>query len=186
MIKINLYGGPSCGKSTLSTLLFTELKLRNLNTELVREFAKELVYQNYDMHNLRQVDRIFIMAEQMRRESILHGKVDILITDSPIMIASFYYNKRPAIDLAKELLSDKDYSGDEYHFYILRDENQKFEQYGRAHNEEESIKIDQEMMNFLRQEGLTVHEIQGDPNQRLKQILSVIGLDTSTKILVQP
>jgi hypothetical protein len=137
------------------------------------------------MHNLRQADRIFIMAEQMRREAILHGKVDILITDSPVMIASFYYNKRPAIDLAKELISDKEHSGDEYHFYIIRDENQRFEQYGRAHNEEESRKIDDEMMKFLRNEGLFVHEIQGDPNSRLIQILNIIGLDPNPIISIQ-
>ena len=176
MIKINLYGGPSCGKSTLSTLLFAELKLRTLNTELVREFAKELVYQDYDMHNLREADRIFILAEQMRRESILHGKVDYLITDSPVMIAAYYYNKRPAIDLAKELMKNLDHSGAEFHFYILRDEDAHFEQYGRAHSEDESRKIDKDMIEFLRNEGMTVHVIQGNPVDRLKKIMNAIGL----------
>ena len=176
MIKINLYGGPGCGKSVLATLLFAELKLKGHNTELVREFAKELVYQDYDMHNLKEADRIFIMAEQMRREAILHGKVDVLITDSPVMVAAYYYNKRPAIDLAKELMRNVSHSGDEYHFYILRDEEANFEQYGRAHNEEESRQIDKDMIKFLEQEGVKVHTIQGNPKERLEQVLKVIGL----------
>lgn len=176
MKKINLYGGPGCGKSTLSTLLFAELKLRSENTELVREYAKELVYQGYDMINLREADRVFIMAEQMRRESIHHGKVDFLITDSPIMIAAYYYNKRPAIDLAKELMKNTDNNCEEFHFYILRDEDAHFEQYGRAHGEEESKKIDYEMINFLKSEGIVVNEIQGSPVDRLKEIMRIIGL----------
>lgn len=179
MVKINLYGAPSCGKSVLSSLLFSELKLRGHNTELVREFAKELVYQGYDMHNLKEADRVFILAEQMRRESILHGKVDYLITDSPVMIAAFYYNKRPAIDLAKELMKNIDHSGDEYHFYIVPDEESEYEQYGRAHNKEESKLIDQQMMDFLKSESVSIHVISGDPNERLFKIMKVLNMDTN-------
>lgn len=179
MIKINLYGGPGCGKSTLSALLFTELKLRGLNTELVREFAKELVYEDKDMINLKEADRIFIMAEQMRREAILHGKVDYLITDSPVLIAAYYYNSKPAIELAKNLMSvfDQAEESKEYHFYISRGEDDAFEQYGRAHGFEESKKIDKEMMSFLNSIGVKFYVIKGNPNERLKQILKHILLD---------
>lgn len=180
MIRINLYGGPSSGKTTLSALLFAELKLRHKSVELVREFAKEMVYQDFDMHNLREPIRIFIMAEQMRRESILHNKVDFLITDSPVLIAAYYYNDPHAVALAKNMLYDG-----ELHFFIKRDENMPFEKYGRAHNEEESKKIDNDMKNFLIKENIDFFEISGNTEDKISQILSHIGINDGTVIKVR-
>jgi adenylylsulfate kinase-like enzyme len=40
---INLFGGPGTGKSTLAAALFTDLKMKGINAELVTEFAKDLV-----------------------------------------------------------------------------------------------------------------------------------------------
>lgn len=183
MIKINLYGAPGCGKSVLSSLLFAELKLKGYNTELVREFAKELVYQGYDMHNLKESDRIFILAEQMRRESILHGKVDFLITDSPVMIAAFYYNQPAAVALAKKLMVNTDKPSKEFHFYIIPSyDEENYEQYGRAHTHEESKKIDKDMISFLKNEGINVIEISGNPKERIETILKNI-LDDHESIL---
>lgn len=174
MIKINLYGGPGSGKSTLSTLLYSELKYRGMKVELVREFAKELVYQGEDMANLKEEQRIHILAEQMRRESIHYGKVDYLITDSPILIAAYYYKNAHAIALSKGLLSEK-----EFHFLIKRDDLLPFEKYGRAHDEEQAKKIDDEMRDFLSNEQVPFVEIGGAPDERLKSIIQALGQDTS-------
>lgn len=179
MIRLNLFGGPSSGKSVLSCLLFAELKLRQQKTELVKEFAKELVYQDYDMHNLREEDRIYILAEQMRRESMLHGKIDYLITDSPVLIASYYHNNKHSIELAKSLVVEQD-----FHFFIERDNSLPFEKYGRAHDEEESKKIDQEMKNFLNKEGIKFIEISGNPEQKINQILKILGFNDTSMIKV--
>lgn len=180
MIKINLYGGPGSGKSTLSTLLFSELKYREMRVELVREYAKELVYQNEDMTKLSEEKRIYILAEQMRREAIHYNKVDYLITDSPVLIAAYYYKNRHAIELSKGLLSDK-----EFHFFIKRDDQLPFEKYGRAHDEDQAKAIDQEMKDFLNQEKVAFIEIGGTPSQRLESIIKALGLDhTQMKITV--
>lgn len=179
MIRINLYGGPGSGKSTLSALLFAELKLRQKKVELVREYAKEMVYQDYDMHNLRNPIRIFILAEQMRRESILHDKVDFLITDSPVLIAAYYYNNIHAIELAKEMLYPN-----EYHFFIKRDDELPFEKYGRSHDEDEAKRIDDEMKKFLNQEKIVFYEIGGTPEERISQILKVLKIDAMSLIKI--
>lgn len=178
MLKINLYGGPGSGKSTLSTILFSELKLREKRVELVREYAKELVYQEKDMINLVEADRIYILAEQMRREAIHYGKIDYLITDSPVLIAAYYYRNRSAIDLAKGLLMAPDR---ELHFLIRRDETLPFEKYGRAHDEDAAKKIDQDMRDFLEKEGIKYHEISGSPDQRLASIIKVLGMPHATE-----
>ena len=45
MIVINLWGAPSSGKSTGASYLFSELKLKGYNVELVTEFAKDLTWE---------------------------------------------------------------------------------------------------------------------------------------------
>lgn len=38
---VNLLGGPGCGKSTGAAYIFSQLKMRNIDAELVTEFAKD-------------------------------------------------------------------------------------------------------------------------------------------------
>ena len=54
---INIFGNPGSGKSTIAAYLFTELKSRNIEVELVTETAKDLVYiaklnKNNDLYKL--------------------------------------------------------------------------------------------------------------------------------------
>lgn len=51
MRKINFYGGPGSGKSTVASQLYTDLKILQYTTELVREAAKDKVYLGIDLSN---------------------------------------------------------------------------------------------------------------------------------------
>ena len=42
---INLYGGPGCGKSTVSSGLFYKMKSEGYCVEYVSEYAKDLTYE---------------------------------------------------------------------------------------------------------------------------------------------
>jgi len=44
-IILNLYGAPGAGKSTGAAYIFSKLKLKGYNVELVTEFAKDKVYE---------------------------------------------------------------------------------------------------------------------------------------------
>ena len=88
---INLYGGPGCGKSTGATHIFSELKLCGISCELVTEFAKDCVWDNsVDLLN----DQLLVTAQQWHRVDRLLGKVDYIITDSPILIGLAYIAPR--------------------------------------------------------------------------------------------
>lgn len=41
MILINLFGAPGTGKSTGAAYIFSQLKMKGINAELVTEFAKD-------------------------------------------------------------------------------------------------------------------------------------------------
>jgi hypothetical protein len=168
MKKINLYGGPNCGKSTIAAAVFVELKARLINCELVREFAKELVYKGIDMRSLDEGSRLGLLAEQLHRENILKGKVEYLVTDSPMLLTAYYHNK----DYAKIIAIDN-LDKDEFHFWLPRT-TLTYEQNGRSHTLEESLGIDKEMKEYLLSSGITLIEVDGSIKERTEKIVSVL------------
>jgi hypothetical protein len=84
---VNLFGGPGVAKSTLASGIFFHLKRNHVNCELVSEYAKELVWtKNYEDLN----DQIFVFGVQQHRLRVLHNKVDVIVTDSPILLSLAY------------------------------------------------------------------------------------------------
>ena len=88
---INLFGNPGSGKSTIAAYLFSELKRRNIEVELVTEVAKDYVWQE-DSKSLS--NQVLIFAEQLKRIDRLIGKVKYIITDSPLLLQIGYYKER--------------------------------------------------------------------------------------------
>ena len=87
MYVINLFGQPGAGKSTGAAYIFSQLKLRGINAELVTEFAKDKVYEETkEVFN----NQIYIFGKQYFRMSRIAKKVDVIITDSPLLLSSFY------------------------------------------------------------------------------------------------
>lgn len=84
---INLLAGPGVGKSTTMSGLFFEMKQAGMSCEIAPEFAKELVWE--ERHNFFPYQD-YLFAEQRRRLSRLVGKVDYIITDSPILLSVVY------------------------------------------------------------------------------------------------
>ena len=94
-IVINLFGAPGAGKSTTAAFLFGELKSMGLDVELVTEYVKDLVW---DKRYKELSNQIICFGQQMRRIERLIGQVDIIITDSPLLLNA-YYNKDKYINL---------------------------------------------------------------------------------------
>lgn len=85
-LNINLYAAPGVGKSATANRLTSLLKLRNINTEMVQEYSKELHWDG----RLEKTEQFIITAEQYRRQSILQGKVQVAVTDSAVALGSIY------------------------------------------------------------------------------------------------
>lgn len=85
---INLFGGPGSGKSTAAANIFSELKSRHIKTELVGEFAKELIYLG---NEIQLVNQVYIMGSQYRKQKDLERYgVDVAISDSPLQLQLTY------------------------------------------------------------------------------------------------
>ena len=87
---VNLIGGQGSGKSTMMANLFAQLKWNNVDCEMCSEFAKELVWEN--RHETFK-DELYIFAKQNHRLFRCNGKVDVIITDRPL-IMSIVYNRQ--------------------------------------------------------------------------------------------
>ena len=87
---INLFGASGSRKSTLASGLHYELKKQWAQAEMAREFAKDVVHQE-TTHWFQQA--ILVLAEQSSRIQFIADKYDYVITDGPLMLASWYAPK---------------------------------------------------------------------------------------------
>lgn len=154
---INLFAGPSTGKTTLATRLFSELNITKPFGEpcLVFEYAKELVYQKrFDLLE----DQPHVTSEQCRRLSIYVNNVDLIVTDSPILLGLVY---SPPHHLAKtkEIIDSMSDHVDNINFFIERMGNE-FDPRGRMGSLDDALQKDQEIKDMLISSGTPFHIIQ--------------------------
>lgn len=165
-ITVNLLGGPGSGKSTLSAGLFYKLKTDDVDCELVREFAKELVWEK-NFEALR--NQFFVTATQSYRQSIIQGNVDVLVTDSPLIVGLMYFNeenifiKKPFEAFVVETFKKQN----NMNFLITR--KKKYNPNGRNQNADEAKEIDEKLKKFLDDHQIPYTEVDGN-KRGLKEV----------------
>lgn len=145
-IVVNFFGGPGVGKSTISADLFCQLKKMNINTELVQEYIKELIWD--DRTNIF-TDQLYITAKQNRRIGRLQDKVDVIVTDSPIPLSGIYaqFTNNPLTNLLVPLTNTLFQQHDNLNVLLTR----RFAHvsHGRIHDEQQGVEIDQMILTWL-------------------------------------
>lgn len=191
---ISLYGGPGTGKSTSAAYIFNRLKKRDINCELVREYVKDWAWEK---RSIRDWDQYYFFGKQVRRESMLYGRVDYIVTDAPVSLSLFYaekfspphilYGIREAVNSFYEQCSA---SGDADHVHVFLTRTKTYNPAGRFQTEEQAKEMDVEMSHFLtRNFGITqisgtddgdldglIDKIVGENTKRAVQRQSVIAL----------
>lgn len=90
---VNLFGVPGAGKSTGAAYIFSKLKLAGVNAELITEFAKDKVWEENSV--IFQPDnQVYIFGKQFYRMNRCKDKVDVIVTDSPLLLSSFYNSSK--------------------------------------------------------------------------------------------
>lgn len=142
---VNLFGGPGSGKSTLASGIFCRLKQLRCNVELVTEYAKELVWED----NTTALDnQLYVFAQQHHRISRLLNKVDVIITDSPILLSMYYGSVLDNITFRK-LVLEMHNGLDNFNLLLSRNNKVTYEPTGRIHTEGESVGIDTSICKVL-------------------------------------
>lgn len=140
---INLFGASGSGKSTLASGLHYEMKKQWMQAEIAREFAKDVVHQE-TTHWFEQA--VMVLAEQSSRIQFIANKYDYVITDGPIMLASWYAPKYyPASfhQLCKDLYD----SYDNLNFFLYR--THPYDQNGRLETEAQASYNEKHMTQWL-------------------------------------
>lgn len=171
-IVVSLIGGPGVGKSTIASGIFYELKRRGVNCELAFEFAKDKVYEE----SFRTMDdQIYIFAKQYHKIWRLRDKVDVIITDSPLLI-SLYYNK-------EESKYFNDFVVEQYNkfnnmLYFIEREG-VYHTEGRLQTEDEAKAIDTSIKDILKTK---YPEIPYKSVKRDYAVLEIVG-EVVTKLI---
>jgi tRNA uridine 5-carbamoylmethylation protein Kti12 len=139
---INLFGGPGVGKSTIAASVFSNLKQHNIDCELAMEYAKDMIWEE----SLKTLDdQIYVFAKQHHRQFRLLGKVEYIITDSPIVLSVLYDKKRSKglYDLIKERFECFNNIN-----YLIR-RGTIYQPNGRIQTEDEAKRIDANVISLL-------------------------------------
>lgn len=139
---LNLFGGPDAGKSTFMAAVFAELKFRGRVCEMAPEWIKANVWEGreYVLGN-----QIYVFGKQYHTLERLRNKVDIIVTDSPLLL-SLVYGKphpegwRPTVYHAFD-------SFDNVNVFLNR--ARPYSPHGRMQSEAEAIEKDNEIKREL-------------------------------------
>lgn len=157
MLIVNLYGAPGAGKSTGAAYIFSQLKMRGVNAELVTEFAKDKVWEESKAVFQNQA---YIFGKQYFRISRVQGKVDVVITDSPILLSPFYANDPVLGEEFDQLVTKVAKSFDSMNVFINR--TKPYNGAGRFQTEAESDALSRELHEFLIEHSVACHHYNGD------------------------
>jgi len=152
----------------MAAALFSDLKKRGFNAELVTEYAKDKVWEHNDTVFSNQV---YILGKQSYRVSRVAGQVDVIITDSPILLSAIY-NPDPEIQNELEALTVKMFN--QYNnLNIVLKRTFPYQKEGRMHSEEQSSEIYQKIIECLNQNGIgySVFDNKDDTQQTLMDII---------------
>lgn len=144
---VNLYGAPGSGKSTGAAYLFSRLKMNDVDCEYVPEFAKSAVWEERNLFKDPE-DQFFIFANQFHAMNMLYGKVDVIVTDSPLLL-TLVYNRSVHLNgsYEKVVLNLNSKFSRHLDYMVLRDK--AYNCNGRNETEEESDKIQEEVIKIL-------------------------------------
>jgi len=175
-VVINIAGGPGTGKTTVAAELFSKLKEKGYEVENVSEFAKELVWEG---RNEAFDDRLYMHGEQNHRLMQMNGKLDFIITDSPLFLTSVYnsyylkdkfpksYNKM--IDTVT-LETFKLYNNRVF----MLERNTGYKTVGRRENQKKALDIDKALVKYLKQNNIKFKTL--NLNNATQQILKELGI----------
>lgn len=139
---INIFSGPGVGKSTMAAGIFYELKMAGVDCELALEYAKDKVWEE----SYKTLDnQLYITAKQYHRIKRLEGKVEIVVTDSPILLG-LHYGKNDSNEFRNLII----HLHNEFEsFNIFLNRIHKYNPNGRMQTEEEAIKIDESLLKIV-------------------------------------
>ena len=154
---VNLFGVPSAGKSTGAAYVFAMLKMNGVNAELITEVAKDKVWEDNKEAFKNQA---YLFGKQSFRISRCKEKVDVIVTDSPLLLSVFYNQDKILGDTFNETVYNTFTSYNNLNFLI--DRVKEYNPIGRIHSEKESNNLKKPMFDLLSKYSIPYTTVNGD------------------------
>jgi hypothetical protein len=177
-VVVNNYGGPGTGKSTTAAKVFAELKDRGQNAELVTEYVKGWAWEG---RKPTGYDQFYLYAKQARREQILYGKVDFVVTDSPVVLCGVYASlygtpgQAEAMHKLVQLHLDEASDNGVEHVHVFLRRTKAYNPVGRFQTEEQAREIDDAIEDYMGRLGVSYYDFDCKPG--VEQIIVTGVLD---------
>lgn len=179
---VNLYGGPGSGKSTTAAAVFALLKMHGVNAELVTEVAKGLTWEE---RYKTLANQKYIWGKQYNKMYQVMDKVDVIITDGPLMLSVLYDTTNDAYFHTVVHNSYLEFNNVDYFIKRVKEYNPV----GRYQTEDEAKALDVKTLELLSNYHMTYTEVIGGwegANHIAGDILNKLRLTMSTKFVYVP
>ena len=170
MLVINLFAGPCAGKSTVAAGVFHKLKMRGVNCEYVTEVAKDFTWEEREVTLACQP---YVFASQLKNIWRLKGKVDVVITDSPILLSVVYAGEDWS-ESFKTYVVRQFHEFNNLNVFLRRDKD--YNPVGRGGTRELACKLDDEIMQMMLDKRISMTIISGD-SSAVDRILEMVTLE---------
>lgn len=141
---VNTYGGPGAGKTVAATDLFNAIKKRHIKTDLVTDFAKDMIIQR---NTSAMEEQLYIWASQLYRNRCAYKQATITVTDTPVLLGCIY--NTPLSPSLKNVIFEEYHKFNNFNLVIPRDNSREYSMFGRVHTEDQSVRIDQDIVELL-------------------------------------
>lgn len=153
-IVLNLFAGPGTGKSTTAADVFARCKWAGINCEMALEYAKDKVWEE----STKILDnQLYVFGKQYHRIKRLTDQVDLIITDSPLLLSLVYY-KGDNPHFSKMVLEEFSRMNN-LNFFLQR--SKKYNPSGRLQTEVKARELDTKIKNVLIENGVPFEVVAG-------------------------
>ena len=148
---INLFGGPGAGKSTCASGLFYLMKKDGICCEIANEWIKEKVYEE---NRYVFSDQMYVFAKQRKKLMQLTGKVEYIITDSPLLLSVIYGKESGTFN---SLVVEEFNKFVNLNFLVTRDH--QYQTYGRIQDKCQAQDISRRIASILNYKQIEYQEV---------------------------
>lgn len=155
-IVVNLSGAPGAGKSTGAAYIFSCLKMRGVDAELVTEYAKDKVWEENPTPFKNQA---YIFAQQYYKLTKVVGKVDVVVTDSPLILSTVYNTDERLGKSFDEMVMHVFNSYNNVNYFLNR--IKPYNNNGRFQSSEESDRLSEIILDLYKENNIPVKIFNG-------------------------
>lgn len=168
-VVVNLIGGPGTGKSILAANIFSSVKLQGITCDVSWEYIKRKIREKAHKVTLSQ---IYLFGKQQFQLFTLKDEVDVVVTDSPLLLNPIYDTEE--CPLLKALVLQEYNKYNNLLYFIERDLSIEYETEGRYQDLIGAKLVDEKVKKFLRDNKIPYKSITGIGPDSLEIIIDDI------------